>query len=376
MTTTININLTNIQLPAKPVLNNETVSETPKEVFNKSEKTQMKNGAHMKEMIECWGFKGKLTCKDDGTEYSFGDNFLHVNLLPKFLRFIPPLTYHLSLLTDIYREKYHSTEMLEPMIPGLTKTMPGDKLHEKLTYFRPDQFKTFGKKAEIVEQNDASFVLTSTKRDGSNLNLKLTPLTNPLILGDNGTVQLGTNGYLKGYAYPQIKAEGTIENKGKTKKVEGTIFGEHFWGETNPLTTFKNLNWFEINLANSNTNQKTNLVIYDFRNNKDQQITPTANIMQNSGEKQETVHDVEVKVLEYWKSDKTWRKYPVKWEINIPSKDINLTASAVIPNQEATELGFLPVCWFGGLDVEGKINGQKIEGDAVSLNLTLPVYLK
>lgn len=355
----------NKELPAqKPILEFDSFSRNC---------AKPENGSHLKEHAEAWGFKGKLTCKEDGKVYYFVENWLHFNFMPKFLRFIPPLVYQQSMFTDVENNKFHGTQMIEPPIPFLTKMGKGDKLHEKITYLRPDDLKSFGEKAEIEEQKDGSFVFHTPICEGGELDLTMKPLTAPYHLGENGTMPVGKGGSLTGYTWPRLKAEGELVINGQKKKVEGEVFGEHFWGEWDLFGSYKKLNWFEVNLEKTNNHEKLNLLVYDFRGSKGEQINPTVSIMYENG-KQEALHDFEVKPLKFWESPKTHNKYPIEWEINIPSRNISLNAKAVIPNQELYDLGKVRICWFGGLDVEGKINEDKLKGETVAFLVSGPTY--
>jgi len=68
-----------------------------------------------------------------------------------------------------------------------------------------------------------------------------------------------------------------------------------------------------------------------------------------------------IKDLEYWQDPKTKVQYPIKWQLEIPERNINLTATSIIPNQviDGTN-GF----YEGTCQVIGTFEGQSVMGRA------------
>ena len=66
----------------------------------------------------------------------------------------------------------------------------------------------------------------------------------------------------------------------------------------------------------------------------------------------------------------TWRKYPVKWRIAVPSLRIAIDCRAVLPNQELRAKAGGPSYWEGAVDYSGTHKGvgylemTGYEGDA------------
>ena len=68
-----------------------------------------------------------------------------------------------------------------------------------------------------------------------------------------------------------------------------------------------------------------------------------------------------VKDLEYWQDPKTKVQYPVKWQLEIPERNINLIATSIIPNQVIEGAnGF----YEGTCQVTGTFEGQSVTGRA------------
>ena len=71
--------------------------------------------------------------------------------------------------------------------------------------------------------------------------------------------------------------------------------------------------------------------------------------------------DYEIKDLEYWTHPKTNVRYPVKWQLDVPNRDIHLTITTLIPNQVIDNTGGF---YEGTCLVSGIFEGNTVTGRA------------
>ncbi len=64
--------------------------------------------------------------------------------------------------------------------------------------------------------------------------------------------------------------------------------------------------------------------------------------------------EVQVKMLDYWKSPHSQARYPAQWAFSIPSEGIDLTFTSLIADQD---LRLLFVCWESAARIEGPQTG-------------------
>ena len=70
--------------------------------------------------------------------------------------------------------------------------------------------------------------------------------------------------------------------------------------------------------------------------------------------------EMRLKPTRFWQSPKTGGKYPVAWQLAVPSLDLELEVTTPLDSQE---LALAPVAyWEGMIDVRGKRAGRPVSG--------------
>ena len=73
--------------------------------------------------------------------------------------------------------------------------------------------------------------------------------------------------------------------------------------------------------------------------------------------------DFRIEVLAHWTSPRTKAKYPAKWKLSVPSKELELTVTPLLADQELETPGASGVNYWEGLcRFEGTRAGKKVEG--------------
>lgn len=149
------------------------------------------------------------------------------------------------------------------------------------------------------------------------------------------------------YSLTNMSAKGIVRVNGKQIKVSGKAWMDHEWSS---FAGEKNWNWFSIQLNNN-----TEIMIQDYNDRENTYVG-----INYSQQKHEFASDIKLMPLKFWESKITGAKYPVKWEILVPSKNISLIAKAPLSKHEII-FGSLNY-WEGPINVAGTVNGKKVEG--------------
>lgn len=186
------------------------------------------------------------------------------------------------------------------------------------------------------------------------LSLDLAP-RKPLIF--HGKDGLSQKGPLKGqasyyYSYTSMAAEGWIKTPRSqaTIPVKGRSWFDHEFGSNQLAPDQVGWDWFSLHLSDGQE-----LMVY-FLRRKDGTMEPSSSgtLVTPSGK---TIHlkrsDINLEVIDYWKSSKSGGKYPNLWRMRIPSAGIVLEIRSLVLSQELITEGSTSVIYWEGT-VAGK----------------------
>ena len=194
------------------------------------------------------------------------------------------------------------------------------------------------------------------------IELMLVPETIPVIHGQNGISQKAEGeGYASHYySIPLLRTEGRVFLKDKEVPVQGISWMDHEFGSAQLREYQVGWDWFSIQLFN-----RTELMFYQIRH-KDGKIDPysSGTIIFPDGTYQHLPKkQFQIDVLDHWKSLKSGALYPSKWKITVPSRQIELTLSPTVKDQELiTKESTRVTYWEGSIKVEGKYQGSPVNG--------------
>lgn len=164
---------------------------------------------------------------------------------------------------------------------------------------------------------------------------------------------------MKFYGISRLQAEGSLQIGGQSRTVAGVAFFGHAWGNL-PMSGGQ-LVWNRFFLQLSNGFE---LVILQSRR-RDGSGTPIHSgylIDRNAEVVELSRKQFELKILEYWHSQKTGIHYPLSWQVIIPDKRLTLTITALIKDQEINDEF---VNWSGTVQVVGEAAGTKVQGSGL-----------
>ncbi|MGQ9646005.1 MAG: lipocalin-like domain-containing protein [Thermodesulfobacteriota bacterium] len=197
------------------------------------------------------------------------------------------------------------------------------------------------------------------RHHGMELSLDLVPRKPLVFHGKNGLSQKGPmEGQASYYfSYTNLEAKGVIKTPGSQTptRVEGISWFDHEFGSNQLAPDQIGWDWFSLHLSDGR-----DLMIY-FLRRKDGTAEPSSSgtLVTRSGD---SIHlklsEINVEVLDHWKSPRSGGKYPSRWRLKIPRAKIDLEISSLVPSQELLTEGSTGVIYW-----EGAIAGKGTAAD-------------
>jgi predicted secreted hydrolase len=292
-----------------------------------------------KSVVEWWYFNGNLHDKK-GKKYAFMNCLFKAD--PKktqipLVQNIPAkeIYFSHSIFSDIKENKFIART--HPL-----SILSNDSLTKKklfINYLNPSTSGYVNN--ELIELGKFKYKI---KNDDVELTLKARK--KPLLHNGKGEFIIGRN-KLHYYSLTDMDAKGIVRVNGKAIKVKGKAWMDHEWAG---FSGAKNWNWFSIQLDNG-----VEIMIQDYNNGENVYVG-----INPKNQKAEFTEELLLLPRRKWRSHFTGAKYPVEWQIAIPSKKIELDIKALIENQELL-FGALNY-WEGPIKVSGKMNGKVVNG--------------
>lgn len=182
--------------------------------------------------------------------------------------------------------------------------------------------------------------------DSFRFHLDLVPGKPFVIQGENGVSQKAEGRGRASYyvSFPLLTVSGTIN----TTPVTGVAWMDHEWFTEQLAPDQVGWDWFSVQL-----DDRTELMLFELRR-KDGSIDPYSSgtlIDAGGATKHLRRADFTLTPLSYW------HKYPVEWRVQVPSRKIDITAKAVLPNQELRSKQGGQNYWEGAVDYTGTHTG-------------------
>jgi len=207
-------------------------------------------------------------------------------------------------------------------------------------------------------EDDGTFALRA-KGANAALDLRLASRKPWVIHGENGVSQKaeGAGRASHYYSGTRLATDGTIVIGGKTLRVTGESWLDREWA-TNQLTPAQvGWDWFSIQLDDG-----SELMLYQMRT-RGGGLDPhsSATLIARDGTTQHLRRDdYQLTPLREWKSPKTGGRYPISWQLTVPSIDAQFRIDTPLAAQE---LVLEPIAyWEGLIDITGTRAGRAIRG--------------
>jgi predicted secreted hydrolase len=249
-------------------------------------------------------------------------------------------------LSDIGGQRFCSEERLNRSGPGLA----GVNAAEGLVWNGNWQ-------ARIAEKQEQLHGVA----DKFSLSLKLVPVKQPVIQGQNGVSQKSEGaGHASHYfSLTRLLTSGSIQLGTDTYTVDGTSWMDHEFFTESMAINETGWDWLSVQLKDG-----AELMLYRLRH-KDGGIDPysSGSYVDASGKSQflPASEFVLTPEGETWTSPSTRASYPVRWHVSIPRLKMELDVSTPLKSQELSG-GFGPSYWEGAIDVSGVRDNKTLHG--------------
>jgi predicted secreted hydrolase len=259
-------------------------------------------------------------------------------------------------------------------------TIPSNRTDDLLQY---DQWYTKSNEQGLLPFQYTLVVGGNSQQDSKPMKLlvDMDCLKQPLIIGGNGFLDLGTYGFTYYYSLTKLAVTGKITIHGITEEVIGSAWIDHQWGNfinQNPppfgLTII--YEWFSLQLNNNREMMFGEAWDRDTGEKIDKSYTGGLNLV-NSGESSEFLENYTITSQEFWYDTEDYRLFSSKWRITETSKSIDLTITPIYLDQmmrvgenypllkQLLEKLFPGACfWEGVCKISGTISGNSVNGRA------------
>jgi predicted secreted hydrolase len=240
---------------------------------------------------------------------------------------------HLAL-TDIETKKFYKSQRLNRAGPGVA----GARFSEQRVWNGNWSARWEGEQ-QVLEATADEF----------HFRLDLEPIKPPVIHGVGGISQKSAGAGKASYyvSLPRLAVSGELTIGGAKHPVTGTAWMDHEWF-TNQLADDQiGWDWFSVQLDN-----QTELMLFQLRR-KDGSIDPysAGTYIDLQGHARHLAHD-EFSLAPL----RRWKKYPVEWQIRVPSLGLSLEAKAAVDDQELDDKTG-PAYWEGAVTYSGSAGG-------------------
>lgn len=195
------------------------------------------------------------------------------------------------------------------------------------------------------------------QQDGLTLDLTLAP-RKPLVLqGDAGFSRKGTDGQASWYySITRLATTGTLTVDGRTYSVAGNSWLDREWSTSILGRTQTGWDWFSLQFDDGR-----DLMFFQLREHQPNQTPFTDGTfveVQGTATRLEP-GTMQATPLRWWTSPHTGARYPVAWRLRLPSRQLDLTLSPLLDDQEHhTSVRY----WEGALRMAGTDHGRPVSG--------------
>ena len=309
------------------------------------------HGVHPEFRTEWWYFTGNLKDKD-GKQYGYQLTFFRQGLALKSSQPTNPWS-----IRDVYLAHF-------AIVDGSTEQFWH---HDQASRSGP------GLAGAEIGAMDVWTLAWSAKMIGNTINLKarlgemaldleLSPRKPMIFHGEKGLSTKGPNPGQASYYYSftDLASKGTIRTSLSRQPIEvtGTSWFDQEFGSNVLSPDQVGWDWFGIHLSDGR-----DLMLFQLRK-KDGTIESSSSgtIVEKDGTTRYLRQsDIVLKVLTLWKSPKSGGTYPAKWQISIPSAQVDITLAPIVANQElVTESSTGVTYWEGAITGIGTSRGNAI----------------
>ncbi len=308
------------------------------------------HGPHPQHRVEWWYFTGNVQTESK-RRFGYELTFFRFALTPKALT--SPSSWRTNqqymahfALTDVENAQFYTDERFSRAGNGLA----GAKTNNYHVWL-------YDWRAKAAQHPDSSINLSASS-DEFAIELQLTPEKNIALQGIAGFSQKSEKpGFASHYySYTRMATRGAINLKGQQFSVSGSSWMDREWISASLSSEQIGWDWFSLQLSDG-----TDVMLYRFRRKDGAQDRHNSGAIFKPDNSKITLNfsELEIEEADYWSSPHTNIRYPAKWQISVPSQQLELEITPLINDQE---LNFRYRYWEGAVSIEGKKDEQNISG--------------
>jgi predicted secreted hydrolase len=194
------------------------------------------------------------------------------------------------------------------------------------------------------------------------LQVDLTPEKPLIIHGENGVSQKGQEpGRASHYvSFTRLRAAGQLHWKGASAFVTGLAWMDHEFFTEQLDNTDAGWDWFSIQLQNNEE-----LMLYRLRKKSGQADPYSSGTYVDAAGRAHFLGGSQFSLSPgaVWQSPNSGARYPLAWELAVPSLDLKLSQRTPLKNQELFNKDqTFPSYWEGAVTYSGKFHGEAVNG--------------
>jgi len=210
---------------------------------------------------------------------------------------------------------------------------------------------------QVIQTDDNTYHLTA-EDEGIVLDLVLKDIKGIVLQGVEGYSQKGpeTGNASYYYSQPRLETEGQVVINGKSHSVTGYSWKDHEFSTSALSAGQIGWNWFSIQLDDNSEIMVFNILSED---GIPDPYSSGSVIYPDGSTKLLTFDQFSINAVDSWQSPHSGAVYPSTWDIFIPSEDIQLRVTPLMPDQE---LNLTFTYWEGAVQVSGINKGKPVSG--------------
>lgn len=305
------------------------------------------HGAHPTFQTEWWYFTGNLQA-EDGSRFGYELTFFRRGLSPVSMdRSSKWAAFNIYMahfaITDVEGNQFHADQRFS-------------RDGGQLAGASADPFARIWLEDWVARQTGSNVWELAAKNDQMSLSLQMSDLKGPVLQGDRGLSRKNEGSASYYYSLTRLESTGAIEIDGQKYTVQGDSWMDHEFSTSALAPDQVGWDWFALQLDDG-----SDLMLYTLRK-EDGSLDPYSSaslIGQDAMVELLALSDFKVDTTGTWTSSHSQAQYPSGWKISIPSRQIELIVTPLIPDQELN-LSF--IYWEGAVQVKGTIAGQPVTG--------------
>lgn len=314
------------------------------------------HGAHDEFRTEWWYYTGNLTAKD-GRAFGYQLTFFRrampadqIETLPSKWSVTQLYLAHFAV-SDLKKGRFFFKEKLSRAAIGKAGA-EAERLHVWIDQWRTEAMDATAAITQVLEASDDELALALT----------VVPEKPLVIHGSGGISRKGQESGQAShyYSFTRLATQGRIAIAGETFDVTGTSWMDHEFGSADLGPDLVGWDWFSLQMADD-----TELMLYRLRH-ADGTADPVSSgtFIDRKGKAHPlSLGDFTLDPVSFWTSPRSNARYPQRWRLTVPSRDLSLELIPRMAEQELrTDRSTQVTYWEGAIDVNGKANGKSITG--------------